>query len=282
MSSNSAAFRGGAVAVGGNTSLAAATMTLANCVLISNIASSSGAALFVDKGGNVDLVNSVFQSNGNDTDDGVGVVSFNGRVQCDATFGCLPVCTVCQDDEVPSPTVQVTMTPTYDATPEKLKPGRDGSVASTFFYLALSTLGLLASVVIYFVCLVYRSRFEPGRNDQNEDGNNEGVEINLIHSPQMHAEVIYAEVEEPENQASLPWSAIESSPAPIFAMDREMRIVAWSPGSCTTLLMWCRSPATASLIYWGHLLVCTFKQGWRSLSRWLRIHAIGFSARFPS
>ena len=40
--------------------------------------------------------------------------------------------------------------------------------------------------------------------------------------------------EQPENLASLPWSAIGSSPSPIFVIDREMRIKSWSPGACVT------------------------------------------------
>ena len=89
--------------MGGNTSLATATMVLANCMLISNTASSSGAALIVFQGGIADLVSLVFQVNvGEYADDGVGIVNVNGQVQCDVTVGCLLVCTVCQAEEVPS------------------------------------------------------------------------------------------------------------------------------------------------------------------------------------
>jgi hypothetical protein len=34
------------------------------------------------------------------------------------------------------------------------------------------------------------------------------------------------------NRAAIPWSTIGSSPGLIFAIDREMRVVTWSPGVC--------------------------------------------------
>ena len=43
--------------------------------------------------------------------------------------------------------------------------------------------------------------------------------------------------EQSENQASLPWSAFQSSLAPMFAIDCEMRIVSWSPGECAGLIV---------------------------------------------
>ena len=43
--------------------------------------------------------------------------------------------------------------------------------------------------------------------------------------------------EQYENQAPLPWSAFRSCPAPMFAIDQEMRIVFWSPGEC--VFDWC-------------------------------------------
>ena len=66
------------------------------------------------------------------------------------------------------------------------------------------------------------------------------------------------------NRASLP-CAIGSSPAPIFTIDHEMRIVSWSPGD-RWLRCCLRVPHHISFISL-HLSVRTFKQGCRPRSR---------------
>jgi hypothetical protein len=268
MASNSASW-GGAVFVGTNASISAtATTTLAHCVLSSNAASVDGAALFVQRSGIATLVNSVFQSNPeNDPDDGVGIVNKKGQIQCDVTIGCLPVCTACRDEEVPSlpptwpPTEQVTATPTNATTTSRARE-RDGWAASpTFVVSALSAMCL-------FVCIAIAEplwRFKRGQNaDRIEDEHSEGVEVNVLHAPLLEStEHSGANEDAPTTTCSpnqierahtgnrvpllpwsttesshtgdrvplLPWSTIESSPAPIFAIDREMRIASWSQGS---------------------------------------------------
>ena len=212
MTSNSAS-RGGAVAVGGN-GLRAARMTIVDSELTSNSASWSGASLIVFNGGTADLVNSVFQANyaphatppgvsnsGEDMDDGVGILNLHGQARCDATIGCLPVCTVCRDEEVPTqlpsqpaatpaptqpPTVQTTTTPAptqpptvhTTAPPPDLLRETDGWLASSFAIVVLfSTLCLFASFVIVMRRLW---RFKLGR-DADDDGI--GVEVSLLPSP---------------------------------------------------------------------------------------------------
>ena len=247
MISNSA-FHGGAVAVGENTSLAAATTTLAHCMLTSNSASSGGAALVVCKSGFADLVNSVFQSNGNDTEVGVGIVNLNGQVQCDVNLGCLPFCTVCREEEVPllpptqPPTGQVTPTPgTTSRTRET-----DGSAAFIFFVVvvALSILLMLAPAVISvrqsWHFNLTRKRQEPGGEGS------ERIELaSLLQSSHVDREVDFGDAATEHSSGRLVEApsvvharardqfvkSYEVSPAPVFVVDRNsMRITLWSPG----------------------------------------------------
>ena len=268
MTSNSARWGGAVVAGWNRSSLTPATTTLTNCVLASNTAFGGGAALLVLKDGIADLINSVFQSNvGNDGDDGVGVVNLNGQLQCDVAIGCLPVCTVCRDEEVPSlpptrpPVIQVTATPT-DATMSHTVESGGLTTAQTFVISALCAFFFLA-------CLTIAE--QPCRLPEGEES--AGVEANLLQSPLMdrdrleqsrtntavnidgiatehssanknpptasrspnqnEKEVELAETRsETRNRVPLPWSAIESSPAPIFVIDGEMRITSWSQGAC--------------------------------------------------
>ena len=270
MTSN-AAFQGGAVLVSPNVSVAATgcMMTVANCVLSLNSASSGGSIL-VRKGGTVDLVASVFHFNiGNDTNDGVGIVNLNGQVQCDAIIGCLPVCTVCGDGMLSLPP---TTQPTLQTHKRKTK-GLAMSPAGVDFLVVVCLFGVLGSVFVMNRCC--KSKFfggdlstdddesegvevllrRPPLTDDLDDVSTECGSANHHSDPMAgdwhtppqsvrgastasHDEVIYIERdmrEQSGNRASLPWSAIGSSPAPIFAIDHEMRIVSWSPGACVNM-----------------------------------------------
>ena len=219
-------------------------------MLSSNAASVDGAALFAQRSGIATLVNSVFQSNhGNDPDDGVGIVNefSKGQIQCDVTIGCLPVCTACRDEEVPSlpptwpPTEQATATPTNATTTSRARESDGWAPSPTFVVFALSA-------VCLFVCIAIAEplwRFKLGRNaDRIENEDSEGVEVNVLHAPLLDPErrssgnrvplLPWSTTESSrtgDRVPLLPWSTIESSPAPIFAIDREMRIASWSQGS---------------------------------------------------
>ena len=254
------AYWGGAVAVGANSSLTAAMATFVNCALTSNTAS-SGAALFVYKSGIADLVNSMFDSNvGNDLDDGVGIANLNGQVQCDAIVGCLPVCTVCQDEEAPSllptrPPTELTAAPTYATTPNRTR-GKAGTTEFTAVYVSLLVLCSLA-VSAMVVSQLWRCKLCRDAERSGGEGN-EGFEISLLQplvtrrSIERSSQITLVttdndaskttrspdEHEVPSQIANLvpflPCAAIESSPASIFAIDREMRIVSWSQGACSS------------------------------------------------
>ena len=256
MTSNSA-NSGGAVAVGGNPMrprwlaywLNDSTMILASCVLSSNNAS-IGAALFITKGGIADLANSIFQFNfggGGDTKDGVGIVNLNGQVQCDAMNGCLPVCTVCLDEKVPS------LPPTTQPMVQIHKRNTDGPVASvgTVLFFVFCLFGSLGAAVVMRHCGKYS--FFGGDQSQSGNEDNGGVQVSLLQMPLFEnlevpstattvatgnstAEHSIAndhttttspneDNEKSGNRASLPWSAIGSViPAPMFAIDHKMRM----------------------------------------------------------
>ena len=71
-----------------------------------------GGSLVVRCGSVIVLVNSAFESNSvvsSTVTDGVGIVNFDGQVQCDVQH-CLPVCTACRDGILsPRPTLQPTV-----------------------------------------------------------------------------------------------------------------------------------------------------------------------------
>jgi hypothetical protein len=194
-------------------------------------------------------------------DGGVGIVNPNGQAQCDETIGCLAFCTVCQDEEVhslpptPQPTVQLTTTPTTAS-----RKRQAGGSAPIFAAGALVGLCILASCKFarYFLVVFKRSRDadQPGGEDDME-----GTEFRLLRPladnlrwPSTAAAVdtdgVAAECgssngdaaataanEEQHTQndrVSLSWSAMWSSPAPIFAIDRDMQIISWSQGACAS------------------------------------------------
>jgi hypothetical protein len=215
-------------------------------------------------------VNSVFASNVENNTDGtsVGITNLNGQVQCDVIVGCLPVCTVCQDEEAPSlpPTRSPTATPT---TTRRTRVSDSWPAASIYAGVALSTLCLLASSAIAVTQLWHskcdRNTDQPGGEDS------QGLEVGLLRSPltdEAEPRTTEPDIEdaaavdiedaaaehssasegattttrspnENEERAHtgnrlplLPWSFIGSSLAPIFAIDRNMRIVSWSQGAC--------------------------------------------------
>ena len=242
MTFNSAPW-GGAVAAGwSSTSLtsvgASCTLTVANSVLSSNSALGGGSILVGNNGTAADLVKSIFQSNwgGGDADDGVGIVNLNGQVQCDAAIGCLPVCTVCQYEDGPSllPTPRPTGTMDQPAVPK-----------SHVELILVFLLGLLGSAVLMGLCRRCNSETSREDNESNEMVQVSSLQWPLViannpatgngtaeHSANNRATSPNEGEEQSHYRASLPWSAIGSSPAPIFAVDHEMRIVSWSPGAC--------------------------------------------------
>ena len=200
--------------------------------------------------------------------DSVGIVNLHGKVECDAN-GCLPVCTMCRDKEAPS--LPPTPTAAVARTTNIRKRETAGSAVSVFTAVGLFVVclfGSLSSAVVMRQC----RNFKCGR-DQPEDEEHEGVEVRSLRSPLMGSlerpdateqrgssandDATATTLNEPRNQAkkelccvsddagtasrnrnetrlvSLRWSAVGSSPAPIFAIDRDMRIVSWSPGA------WC-------------------------------------------
>jgi hypothetical protein len=289
MTSNYAAW-GGAVVAGGGTIVTTADsqITVANCYLAWNYASLGGAAMFVDVGGTVDLANSVLESNVCifDTDNGVGIVSY-GQVQCDATIGCLPVCTVCQDV---APSLPPTSRPTahVSATPATSRKRETDEEIYNIAFVALSALALAASVSVVRL-LVWHYKFD---RDAHQPGG-EGVEIhNMLRSPLTDIDADVAERSSANDDTStksshsdehslagirvpLPWSAIGSSPGLIFAIDRKMRVVSWSAGACDSCRLWYWFLAVTSV----HFDCCTClltwfcrAQGCRPLSRCSAIH----------
>ena len=233
MTSNFADLGGGEVVVGYNSSHEVVA-TLAHCVLTLNSASSGGAALFVRKSGFVDLLNSVFQSNGRHGD-GTGIVNLHGQVQCDVNFGCLPICTVCRDEEMPSlspKTVPPTLSPTRP-------PPRVRVTPALTKYFAIEVVA-----IIMLICIITavgqscrntnRSWDEGSMGDANPLLMGLEVEIGIVTATHSSDQLLG---DAPESGSvelttrSAVMKSFEVSPAPVFVVARNtMRVVVWSPG----------------------------------------------------
>jgi len=145
--------------------------------MTSNFASLSGGSIFVREGGTADLMKSVFQSNlggANDTDDGVGIVNLNGQVKCDAAVGCLPVCTVCHDEDGPS----LPPTPQPTVQNNKRKTGLSGTdVVSLVVGFLLGLFGSLVGLRFIFMF---------GRGQSRGEGS-VGIEVRPLRLPLMES-----------------------------------------------------------------------------------------------
>ena len=107
-----------------------------------------GGSLVVRCGSVIVLVNSAFEFNSvasSTVTDGVGIVNFDGHVQCDVQH-CLPVCTACRDDILsPRPTLQPTV-----ATVSKTEQENHAAPSWTAFSWGCS-LGLFLFTVTWMV-----------------------------------------------------------------------------------------------------------------------------------
>lgn len=243
---------GGAAVVNGQ-------MIVSGCMITSNRASYAGS-MFVSSDGRVDLINSVFQSNVDRNVDrqgmgeSVAIMNMDGYIQCDAVVGCLPVCTLCENDTEDAPSA-ITQQPTQQPVVQNHKKLGGLSAASVVGLLAVCLFGSLGVVFVGWQC-----RNSKIRAGQPGNGDTEMVQVELLQlmanleqspatttttgdnkspssSANDHATTsrLNEEQEQAGNRASLAWSAIGQSPAPIFAVDSEMRIVAWSQGAfCVT------------------------------------------------
>ena len=225
----------------------------------SNSADAVGGAIVVHRDGTLELVDSLFASNvaGNETDDGVGVVNLGGQLFCD-THGCLSVCTACRDETeepspspapvamMPVPTVPVTMPwargsmpPTRRAETRKSWPLIGTcAVVSTFLLLVVivGTWVHRRTPTTCFAREVYTA--QPTQEDSRW-----GIQLNL--NSDAHQDLLMptfsrddsaargdgsvasSEVSRDDSGYS---SAMISSPAPIFVVNRDMRVKEWSPG----------------------------------------------------
>jgi hypothetical protein len=196
-------------------------------------------------------MNSIFQSNGvtngTDTTGGVSILNEDGQVQCDAMTGCLTACTVCQEPPLPP------------------SPNREADVASRSVVFCLSAAvgfaAVIATVRIRRHVKFRRSAEESEiRVEDNEleitylllaEGSRPvvGIDIGIDSEPNSSSNestttrpgskvsesatsIVPGTGNRAPNRAALPWSTIGSSPGLIFAIDREMRVVTWSPGVC--------------------------------------------------
>ena len=223
MVSNSASW-GGAVAVGDNTTLTAATATIEQCSLTSNAAASNAAALVVRKSGIADLVNSVFRSNnvGDGADDGVGIVNLNGQVRC-SMIGCLSICTVCRDED-DEPTPQPAVQNHKRKTPE---------TESTSFIIGgiLFMFGLLGSLTVARRCRNSSHgghRSGDGQQQSDDEGQYRYSMINLRHDANLDTDDEHNERSQLDSQIN--WPLLENASAPILIVDHGMRIKSWSSG----------------------------------------------------
>ena len=200
---------------------------------VSNHAHLVGGAVLLHDGGVLDLFRSTFHdnfaaANSSNSSDGVGIANRGGDVQCE-TSGCLPVCTRCPS---PPPTPPPAVFPiVFDHPAETRKWSWPVKSDSLVF-------GLVAILAIAMVPVVVWARgHRSGGCDSgpNADGgasvlpSNQQSLLRLVDddascvsgSESMSVELVARSV----------LHSYESSPAPVFAVDREgMRVLLWSSG----------------------------------------------------
>ena len=178
-----------------------------------------GGAVLVLDDAEIDLVNSLFESNydGSNYDaSGVGVVSLGGQVQCDVE-DCLPVCTSCLRETVsPSPHPAAPSTNEENATVPTV-------IASTSALLVLVLVGLLtlrhrlnATSVTCHVGLEHAAAsFELPDTISTLPLTRYLLEDTSVHNP-------------PDPHVS--FELLRVSRAAIFVVDRSLRVELWSAG----------------------------------------------------
>ena len=199
-----------------------------------------GGAVLVHEDGAISLVNSTFESNfvANRTDGTAGVANF-GLVQCDTT-GCLPVCTLCgRDGSSPAPTPHV-------AQRERAPPSRERAPIPQRDVVTISIVVLLV-FGMSLLMLWNRGTFlrQCGLDDDHAGVYSDlDIELNEVLVARDDAENSSARVTSStadsadrsvvaSTLALLPLSVnvLASSLAPIFLLDRDMRVVMWTPGT---------------------------------------------------
>ena len=212
--------------------------------------------------GFVELARTAFQVNvaENGSEIGHGIINWGGRVTCivdeiavgqpdeEHYMKCLPVCTACRAvSPPPSPSPQP-VTPT-SSWPEKSSPKAAFLAGSVSFFLGLA---LYAMAKCWFgrrfkTCLDAPLAGQAELHAEVELGSITAphprtsdvttlLETDHIASPHTDLAVLHEYRSESESlgegfaQPVLPWSVMSSSPAPIFVVDCNMRVVLWSPG----------------------------------------------------
>jgi hypothetical protein len=125
--------------------------------------------------------------------------------------------------------VQVTVTPTTTSR----KPETDAETTTQVVFFAICCLILIVSLAVAWL-LVWHCKF--GLCQCEGNGNSQGREVNnLLGTPlmaEMHDRAQNNDTRTTRSANIIGLSTIDSSPALIFAINREMHIVSWSPGAC--------------------------------------------------
>ena len=193
------------------------------------IAQAIGGAVLINTGGTVDLSSSIFLSN-DASGSASEIVNLGGEVQCDPSQ-CLPVCTSCRDT-----TDTLLEEDDVDALPRSRVADRE----STFSGLVLILLACaLVALALLGVAAVWRRR--PCAPSGAAEQETAGIEMRdgflplLDDNPERAAAPMLLPVEmsateAPVQELNVSFATLRSSPAPVFGIDTEMRIVLWSRG----------------------------------------------------
>ena len=186
--------------------------------------------MVVYRSGSIDLMNSVlFESNFANGASSVGIVNQGGQVQCDSN-GCLEACTLCRpsvgDDDSLAPTI-----PQHDA------------VKDAPWSVAVVAIGL--AIVCIFIAAAVGIVLKQKRSSRDTEQRRvvEMSEPMLTHAETGHGGDGSVASMRANAQAAMAGAGSESdirtllrsSPAPIFVIDRDMRIISWSPGEGFTV-----------------------------------------------
>ena len=180
------------------------------------IVTQTGGAFLVRRNGIIGLRTTTFQSNENGD-----VVNLGGWVQCQLEAPktrCPDICTSCDGpvvkDDDDDDMIRATNTTSL----------RSGSQSQTTLVALWALVTFLATVAVG----IFGVRIWMIRRRRNEQQSVFTRTTEIAQSEQLSEPMI--ELVPDERQLPISFSALRCSPAPIFILDHNMRIVTWSPG----------------------------------------------------
>ena len=169
----------------------------------------------------IDLVNSLFDSNYDAAIPGTGVVNLGGQVQCDVEHqeDCLPVCTKCLDGRetpppTPHPATRATLPPTFQPAGPPTNKQKPTALAGTIS-------ALLVLVFVTGSILIHRRVNASTPNSEELTTSTQSLTRSLLGANSVPNPPV----------PHVSFAVLQSSRAAIFVVGRTLRVEHWSTGN---------------------------------------------------